>query len=187
MSEYKVTASNLYSVTQDIDDIEIKIEPTEFKIELGRSGGMGLNGSSITASRIDSNGDLILTVVDGTGVVSEINSGAVDYELKQISNDWEFLRLDGDTVFRYQNNVMMAMTDTGDLNVKGDVNSNHTFNATNTYAAVDTPIWVSNDSRIFETTTNSLLFQNGGVVNMELTATGSLNIAGSINSNDNTL
>jgi hypothetical protein len=90
-------------------------------------------------------------------------------------------------VFRYQNNVMMAMTDTGDLNVKGDVNSNHTFNATNTYAAVDTPIWVSNDSRIFETTTNSLLFQNGGVVNMELTATGSLNIAGSINSNDNTL
>jgi hypothetical protein len=187
MSEYKVTASNLYSVTQDIDDIEIKIEPTQFKIELGRSGGHGLNGSSITASRINSLGELILTVVDGTGAVSELNSGAVDYELKQISNDWELLRLADDTVFRYQNQVMLAMTNSGDLNVKGDVNSNHTFNAVGTYPAVDTPMWISNDSRIFETTTNSLMFQNGGIVNMEITLTGDLNISGSINSNDNTL
>jgi len=123
MSEYKITASNLYSVSQDIDEIEVKIEPHEFKIELARVGAAGAANTVDTfveSASINANRELILVTNYGAtvnaGVINQFSMGDFD------------IALDGsDLAFTHNGTKIMTLDSSGNLKVAGDVDSNNTF------------------------------------------------------------
>ena len=123
MSEYKITASNLYSVSQDIDDIEVKIEPHEFKIELSRVGAQGAANTVDTfveSASINSSRELILTTNFGqtvnAGVINQFSMGNYDISLDG-----------GELAFTHSGTKIMTLDTNGNLKVAGDVDSNNTF------------------------------------------------------------
>jgi len=66
-----------------------QVNPTSYKLSLSRTGTQGAKGDSVSNLTIDSNNDLIVTIVDGANnFVEEINAGNIttNFNVDEISD-----------------------------------------------------------------------------------------------------
>ena len=67
-----------YTTTVDNNNISLTIDKQEHTLSLSRTGGQGSKGDSVSNVVIDSNSDLIITIVKADGTTYDINAGNLE-------------------------------------------------------------------------------------------------------------
>jgi hypothetical protein len=67
-----------YTTTVDNNNISLTIDKQEHTLSLSRTGGQGSKGDSVSNVVIDSNADLIITIVKADGTTYDINAGNLE-------------------------------------------------------------------------------------------------------------
>jgi len=67
-----------YTTTVDNNNISLTIDKQEHTLSLSRTGGQGSKGDSVSNVVIDSNADLIITIVRADGTTYDINAGNLE-------------------------------------------------------------------------------------------------------------
>jgi len=78
-----------YTTTISNNDISVSLENNAYSVSLARIGGQGSQGNSISTVSINSDNELIVTIVNSAGTVVEtINAGYVvaGFQLEEIAN-----------------------------------------------------------------------------------------------------
>jgi len=110
MSDYKITTSNLYSVTNETDKLTVT---------LSRVGAQGSVGSPIVSATLNATRNLLLTLQDGTVIDCGVIPTAYaigDFHL-QLSGG-------GDLEFSKAGQPIMTLDALGNLKLKGNIDAN---------------------------------------------------------------
>lgn len=72
-----VNGSELSTVVNQVD-YELKVDSQDYNLSLARTGGQGSRGNSVTSADINSSNELLITISDSAGTVTEVlNAGSL--------------------------------------------------------------------------------------------------------------
>ena len=78
-----VNGSELSTVVNQVD-YELKVDSQDYNLALARTGGQGSRGNSVTSADINSSNELLITISDSAGTVTEVlNAGSLTPSIEE--------------------------------------------------------------------------------------------------------